>query len=353
MVTKVSRLAAMGVAQMAWLAVAGAQPAAPPANPALPISNLAQEHNKYALDLAERGAYFSAEEEYYKALWIVARTLDERHGTAAHSTALNAARRAFAETKDFASFLPDKADRDVRRHIVGHQTKLLRDSSQPISALLALQAYYTYASGQLVRAAGAESSASISLSGLAKIQPMLMATPQESTAPAKAIALYQAAIAVDPKNALAANELGVLLAKYGRLESARDAFTQSLSAEQHASSWHNLARVYDLLGQRELAAQVRERLSSLKDTEPTRDRHTAKIAWVETAAFVSRASYNDENSGHQDISSSGRSQPSEAEQPSILRTANNTDTTGIKRKTGLLRQLFEPLRKGRKPSQRQ
>ena len=316
-----------------------------PAVESAALARLAQERNQYALNLAQRGAYFSAEEEYFKALWIVARKLDERHATATHSAALSAAQRAFEETKDFAKLLPDKADHDVRRFILGHKTHVLRGSPEPLPALSAMQAYYAYASEQLVLATGNEAVASTSLSGLAKIQSLLVAGPQESTAPAKAIALFQAAIAVDPKNAMASNELGVLLAKYGRFESARDALKQSLSGDQHPNSWRNLAKVYDILGEDQLAAQARKNWRTLKTTARTQNHSMAKVAWVDTETFAKQSMSIDASTAGNNSGADGRQRISEANHASTTRTAKRP-TTQEKRK-GLSR-LLDPFRKGRK-----
>lgn len=239
-------------------------------------------HNRYALSLAERGACLSAEQEHFKALWLSAQLLDAMHGGTSRSEALAAARQAFDESDDFARYLPENAGADVRPQIVGHKTVVLQNSPQPIAPLATLQGYYDYASTQLVRAVDGEPLASQALSGLAQIQALLLVDKHESTAPAKAIALFQSAIAVDPKNALAANELGVLFTKYGRLESAHQAFTLSLQAEQRPATWHNLARVYDLLGKPEMATQARDRKQTLLEAERARQSVTLRL-WLRTS----------------------------------------------------------------------
>jgi hypothetical protein len=69
---------------------------------------------------------------------------------------------------------------------------------------------------------------------------------------------YQAALMVDGRNFLAANELGVLLARFGHWEDARHVLQFGLSADSQPALWRNLATVHRHLGEHELArlAQV-------------------------------------------------------------------------------------------------
>jgi tetratricopeptide (TPR) repeat protein len=72
----------------------------------------------------------------------------------------------------------------------------------------------------------------------------------------KAIVFYQAALLVDPRNFMAANELGVLLANYGKYDQAMAAFVQSLKVSPQPVTWQNLAVVHAQLGQTELAQRA-------------------------------------------------------------------------------------------------
>jgi len=307
------------------------------------VVRLAREHNRYALDLARRGAFFSAEEEYFKSLWIVARKLDERYATAAHSASLNAARCAFAETKDFLSLLPDKWDHDVRRLVLAHETPILRGSPNPIPALSAMRAYYAYARDQLILAGGGEATASTSLSGMAKIQLTLRTGPQKSTTPAKAIALFEAAIAVNPNNALAANELGVLLAKYGRFEAARNTFEQSIRSQQHVNTWKNLAKTYDILGQDQMAARARENLRNLESISRTQDRSPARAVWVDAATFAGQSRFA---AGDVSSNNAGAESRRKKEVPEENRMSRGTtDSSATQKKKSSLQRILDVFRK--------
>ncbi len=300
------------------------------------ISHLVDIHNQYALSLAERGACLTAEQEYYKALWVVARQLDTTAGSNTHCEALAAVRCAFDESDDFASYLPHQADADVRPHMVGHKTMLLRDSPQPVTPLVALQAYYQFAGEQLILAVGDEPRASQSLSGLAQIQAHVLVEQHESTAPAKAIALFQSAISVDPTNALAANELGVLLTKYGRLEAAKQAFLQSLRAAEQPNTWHNLAKIHERLGENELAAQARARMESLKQQRDSLGNSTASIKWVDSTEFVAQARSTNNEAESRTAATGGRLDKQTPNQVPLAEEAPADSADGTEAKVGLL-----------------
>ena len=67
------------------------------------------------------------------------------------------------------------------------------------------------------------------------------------------MACYEAALAVDANNPLAANELGVMLAKYGRYEAAQALLERSTALYPHPAAWRNLAVIYQNTGQHDAA----------------------------------------------------------------------------------------------------
>ena len=82
----------------------------------------------------------------------------------------------------------------------------------------------------------------------------------------QAMAYYQAAMAVEPRNVRAANELGVLLANNGQLKQARDMLTRSASIAPNAATWQNLAVVHGRMGDRQTAEQLKQQASLMKKT---------------------------------------------------------------------------------------
>jgi Flp pilus assembly protein TadD len=72
--------------------------------------------------------------------------------------------------------------------------------------------------------------------------------------PSKAVVFHQAALLAHAQNAEASNELGVLLARVGMYQAARDVLLESVSIFPQAANWHNLAVVQHHLGRDELAS---------------------------------------------------------------------------------------------------
>lgn len=213
-------------------------------------------------ELASRGAVYSAQAEFHKSIRIVAQALDAQHGTTRHTAALVAGLTALDESDDFVP-RGSAADRSLDLDILisAHKTTVLK--SVPVaelSTLAALQRYYTYAQEQLAVAGGRESVASLALYGLGKIHALRQSleAPQSLADGPKAIALHQAALAVDGRNYMAANELGVLLARCGQLESSRQALEHSLAQLPQPATWHNLAIVCERLGDAGTSVHARQ-----------------------------------------------------------------------------------------------
>jgi Flp pilus assembly protein TadD len=150
---------------------------------------------------------------------------------------------------------------DVAAIVATHRTVVLKESDiKGITPLAALTRYYSFGQEQLAAAVEHEPTGSVALYGLGKVYSTLVAADPAATvagAP-KAIAMHQAALAVDPKNALAAHELGVLLARCGQFEGAREALSHSANHASRPETWRNLAIVLEQLGDHNAAAQARQ-----------------------------------------------------------------------------------------------
>jgi Flp pilus assembly protein TadD len=129
--------------------------------------------------------------------------------------------------------------------------------------------YGTFAQEQLARAVGREPLGSLALYALGKLEATLAEDPAAAAAEGRSRALIyqQAALLADPTNPLAANELGVLLARAGRLEEARDWLRHSALSLRAASAWHNLAVVHGQLGETRLADLARREALQAADAE--------------------------------------------------------------------------------------
>jgi len=214
------------------------------------------------MSLAHRGAYYSARAEFIQAMRLITQTLDTQQSTREHSAALSSGLVALDEA---SAFIPEgaklEADLDLPMIIRSHRTPALKgEALDEVTPLAAVQAYFGYAQEKLRFAAGGVPEASQALFGLAKLQEYLHGGESENRAliGPRSIALHQTALTIDPTHAEAANELGVLLARYGQYEDAKQALLQGLRSRQYAESWNNLARVHELLGENDLAQLARQ-----------------------------------------------------------------------------------------------
>jgi tetratricopeptide (TPR) repeat protein len=105
---------------------------------------------------------------------------------------------------------------------------------------------------------------------------------------------YQAALLVNVENHLASNDLGVLLAQAGRYEDARMALEHSLALHQGSTGWHNLAKVYQNLGQNDLARRAALLAQNARQKEMTQMAQAMPsshqpVGWVDPQAFAQAA----------------------------------------------------------------
>ena len=230
------------------------------------IAPQAQAHIDYAMNLAERGAVQSAQAEFILALDLIADALDAdtKNTARAHARAVQAGLTAIEETKDFVpADTPHNVVINLAQLAATHQTPVLKDIDvSRMTRAKALQHYHTYATQQLAFAGGRSAIASSALYGLGRAECVTTAgaNSRNPLGGPNAMALYQSALLVDPRNYMASNELGVLMARFGDLESAAGQLTHSLSIKPQVETWHNLATVYRRMGQQEKAEQAeRER----------------------------------------------------------------------------------------------
>ena len=267
-----------------------AVPARPQNSALVSVSQRVHQQVRYAFSLAGRGATHSARVELTDALKLVAMAQDADEGTTRHNEAMMAGLNAMREADDFAVRDSQTDLRiDVERLVATHKTPVLKNAVGPAtSPIQALQAYYGYARQQLVIAGGHEIGASMALYGMARIQ-MAIGGQQGMNGP-KAITLHQAALAVDANNYLAANELGVLLARYGQLNEAEASLRHSVAVSPQPETWRNLAEVHHRQGQVRLEAEARrrgdEQLAARRSGRAPNPTASGIVDWVDPATFV-------------------------------------------------------------------
>lgn len=242
-----------------------------------------------ASTLANRGAQFAARKQFEKIMRVTCQALDAQVGRSAHSLALARGLRAIEEAEDFG-LNGESAESDLKLggFIAGHDTPVLKETPPAqVTALLAMQAYYRYAIEQLSIAGNNESISSEILFSLGRIEALLsLKTGDIAGGGPKALAFYHAALAVDPNNGRAANELGVMLARRGRLQEARNMFVQAVSSQPTAVL--NLSKVYRQLGDVHRAQQCTRQAQMIVAKNPAAFSRGPEsgVRWVDHTTFI-------------------------------------------------------------------
>jgi len=243
--------------------------------------------------MAQRGMVFAGQEELIKSLQLLAQALDVQDGSGSHAAALSRGLDALREARDFAT-APTAlgTSANVAEVAATHRTALLRSAatSLEVPPVAAQQQYLAFAQSQLAVAGGNQPVASQTLYRLGRLQGALAAhndDPQALHAP-QAMVFHQAALSVEGTNYLAANELGVLLARYGQLEDARRLLLHSVSQHPQVETWQNLAAVHRRLGEGDLARRAdAERDLLAKQTGSAEARKVGDLVrWVDPPTFA-------------------------------------------------------------------
>ena len=247
----------------------------------------AEQRVAHGFQLAQRGAIYLARAEFTAALKLIAQANDVELGTRAASKAVTASLIALKESSDFVRQSAGPDDVDLARIVAGHKTQLLKsvdvsDMPPPIAA----DRYQVYAQEHLSAAIGHEMVGSMALYGLGRaviVGAGASSKQLEYTGPA--MAFYQAALAVEPRNFRAANELGVLMANHGQLNLAKDMLTRSATLAPNATTWRNLATVHNRMGDSKLAEQLQAEAKEMKQAGPNPG--APAVQWVDPATFAS------------------------------------------------------------------
>jgi tetratricopeptide (TPR) repeat protein len=259
------------------------------------LSPVAQQANATidrGFRLAEKGAYYTARTEFNQALRTVSQAMDAHFGGLLHSDALAAGWVALEEADDFSTHSRRGPSVDVRLIVDSHQTPVLKSYSlTDVSPVVAMQYYFAFAQQQLATACGSAPVASRALHGLGKIHMVLSekSTSSERLHGPKALAFQQAALAADPANALAANELGVLLARFGKLREARTVLQHAITVSPLPQTWQNLAVIHHRLGEAELASQSKANWQIMRQQNEALSSQAADqklVQWVAPEAFA-------------------------------------------------------------------
>ncbi|HID78349.1 MAG TPA: tetratricopeptide repeat protein [Planctomycetaceae bacterium] len=278
------------------------------------IARQADRHTRRGFELAGRKAFYAARAQFVLALRLLSQGLDAERQDPVHTKALAVGLRAIQEADDFVPIGSQlEADLDLAAIVRGHQTPVFSaEGSLPVTPMEAFAAYLSFAQEQLAEAAGDEVAGSMALYGLGKLHTTMAGSPYAGiqAAQSKAMAFYQASLLVDPSNYLAANELGVLLARNDRYLEARRVLEHCAAISRSATAWHNLAVVYQRLGLEQLARRAEQRARRVAATNPKvaagRTGTAVDVRWVPFTLFSQAGS----GAGGRDTSvATGKHQP--------------------------------------------
>jgi hypothetical protein len=238
-------------------------------------------------ELAERGAYFAARNQFVDALRLIAEAKDRLHGSPRRTVALAAGLRAIDEAEDFSPNAAGIAgDLKLSVIVASHQTPAAKGLAlDDVLPQQLADMYLEYAGRQLGAAVAGEPSGSMALHALGKVHSRLgrlepAAHPQ---ADRLAFALQQAALLARSDNHLAAHELGVLLAECGHYAESDAMLLQVAQRAPHPVVFRNLARVERQLGRPDLAA-ASERQAEYLATRGVGGE--GNVVWVPVDALV-------------------------------------------------------------------
>jgi hypothetical protein len=152
---------------------------------------------------------------------------------------------------------------------------------------VAQQQYFGFAQQQLAIAGGGLKASSDILYRLGRLQTAMAAHDSDpaSLHGPQAIVFHQAALATDTNNWLAANELGVLYARYGQLPQARQLLVQSVTIHPHRQGWQNLAVILRRLGESDLAQRAEAEVQLLEKQRGQMENANEVVRWVDTKTF--------------------------------------------------------------------
>lgn len=236
------------------------------------------------LEAGRRKAAYTAQQRLRDALRLLAQTADSAAGRDVRQSRLERGLLALEESADFAA-AGGLETLSPPRIVAKHHSQVTDAQAAEGTTHVQLQrAYLEFAQRELAAAAEGSRAGSEALLGLAKFHLQRAETDGLRREGPRAVALCQAALVVDERNHGAANELGALLAKYGRLEDARSMLRRSVRSQPSRAAWHNLAVVHERLGEQDLAIQARQELERLDAAE--QDARREQVQWLDNRTFA-------------------------------------------------------------------
>jgi hypothetical protein len=209
--------------------------------------------------------------------------------TERYTRSLNEGLRALDEANDFMP-VSGALSFELDAIAATHQTPMLQvNNSRYTLPHEAVALYHRFAQQKLGAAVEGEQAGSMALHGLGKIHARWAETEENKlVAMRHSMTMYRAALVAHPRNHLAANELGVLLARSGRYDQAAAPLEWAAQLAGTATIYRNLAVVQQNRGELALAAEAKaqaDRLAMLERTSGEVSRRHG-VQWVAPQDFA-------------------------------------------------------------------
>ena len=243
-----------------------------------------QQHLSYGHALAKKGSTYSATSEFMQGLKLISQYWDQHAGTTEYSRALE---RGFVALKEAEDFVVKESDArhftNPKTLIKAHRSKVISaEKSKDLPAIDVLRRYMKFSQTNLIDGCGGTLLASELYYALGKLHLTLSNFNRDREVnKIRAIVLFRTALAANPKNGLAANELAVILVQNGHWETAKRLLTSSLRESPTPVAWKNLAQIHNNLNEPELAQFAMEEFQRISQT-PTQQRN---VQWVSPEYF--------------------------------------------------------------------
>ena len=233
----------------------------------------AVHHIEYGKTLSRRGAAQTARQEFLAAMQLIATANDKVSGTSQHTKALRSAMLAIKEAGDFSvANSEQQIQMNVASVAESHRSNVLSPTQAAnLSPTQAMNRYFAKAQEQLDFAGGRNVVSAEVFYCMGKLHTVLSQN-QKVLGPydtAKSVVYHQVALLSDNQHYRSSNELGVLLARSGRLEQAKLLFERSLMSQPTVRTWQNLAEAHRRLGESDFANRAHSEVQMLATSQPS------------------------------------------------------------------------------------
>ncbi|GAB5404374.1 MAG: hypothetical protein Aurels2KO_26050 [Aureliella sp.] len=231
-------------------------------------------HIKNCQALLARRAYFSAREEAKMAISHLMQTIDLHEGSYESEPSFAAAMTALREAQDFTNTGAVHGRQTVSVIIGAHSSDILSQYDvSKVSPLAAAEYYRLAAADKLVAAAKNHPWASelyYTLGRVDQAQAESSSGTQQANLRWRAMTLYRAAAAINPKNAIALNQLGVIFLQMDRPRDASEALVEAVRLGTTPEAANNLVAASQKIGNAQLLAWAKQ------NVRPTRAARTSQ-----------------------------------------------------------------------------